>query len=79
LAPYAPFITVFGPIIGALIGAAITYFIVTKRKRLTFVQPMAQKVNACSIDTYPGMPAMRVIKTKLILYIFVYRSFISIN
>ncbi len=35
-ASYAPFITVFGPIIGALIGAAVTYFLVVKRKKVQF-------------------------------------------
>lgn len=35
-AAYAPFITVFGPIIGALIGVGVTYFLVVKRKRVRF-------------------------------------------
>jgi hypothetical protein len=33
---YAPFVTVFGPIVGALIGAAVTYYITAKRKEVTF-------------------------------------------
>ena len=33
---YAPFITIFGPIVGAIIGALVTYFVVVKRKKLVF-------------------------------------------
>lgn len=33
---YLPLITIFGPIIGAIIGAGVTYFLVIKRKRVTF-------------------------------------------
>jgi hypothetical protein len=36
LTQYLPIITIFGPIIGALIGAAITLRFVVKRKRVTF-------------------------------------------
>lgn len=36
LIPYFPLIAIVGPIAGALIGAAITYFFVVKRKRVTF-------------------------------------------
>jgi hypothetical protein len=34
--PYAPFITILGPIIGAIIGAVVTYFIVVKRRKASF-------------------------------------------
>ena len=36
ISPYLPLITILGPIIGALIGAAITYFVVVKHKRVIF-------------------------------------------
>ena len=36
LVPYLPLMTVFGPIIGALIGAAVTLSFIVKRKRVTF-------------------------------------------
>jgi hypothetical protein len=33
---YFPLVTIFGPIIGAIIGALVTYFVVVKRKTVTF-------------------------------------------
>jgi hypothetical protein len=35
---YAPFVTVAGPIVGALIGAGVTYLLVIKRKTVLFVK-----------------------------------------
>jgi hypothetical protein len=43
---YAPFVTFFGPIIGALIGAAITYYVVVARKQLTFWVTESEDVTA---------------------------------
>jgi len=39
-----PLITVFGPIIGATIGAVITYYVVVKRKRLTIYYTQTDKL-----------------------------------
>ncbi|MFH1343102.1 MAG: hypothetical protein ABIL01_18145 [Pseudomonadota bacterium] len=50
---YAPFITFFGPIIGALIGAAITWYVVVPRKEVTFWVSEPEDITRPLLKHYP--------------------------